>query len=272
MSTSRQPDPVNDAAAATLERARCVIGVVPHPDDEAYAMAGTLALAAARGARVAVLCATRGEGGGDPRVRSAELAASCALLGAGQPEFLDWEDGAVAQRPGDRAAADLRAALRSLAGACPGDALVLLGLGADGVYGHTDHLALHRLLRRAVAGWLADAGADVDTTRGRPAAPTLLEAAFAPGHFHRVWRGLRRAGFAGVPKGWGPERFGVRGCDVSVDLAPVHGVKRAAIACHASQLGGRAPEDFLAPGLMAPLLLRERWLAVSPRQLAEVAP
>ena len=68
--------------------------------------AGTLALLAARGHPVHVVCATRGEHGpiSDPAlatretlsaVREQELRASCAALGVGAPRFLDLPDAGV---------------------------------------------------------------------------------------------------------------------------------------------------------------------------------
>ena len=44
-----------------------LLAVIPHPDDEAYSMAGTLALCAASGAQIKMICATRGEAGNDLR-------------------------------------------------------------------------------------------------------------------------------------------------------------------------------------------------------------
>ncbi|MCO4763315.1 MAG: PIG-L family deacetylase [Myxococcales bacterium] len=218
-----------------------LLAVIPHPDDETYAMAGTLAAAAQRGARCQVCCVTRGEGGGDPNVRLGELERACALLGVAPPLVLDWPDGGLAELPVEPALARLRALLQQ---ARPD---VVLGLGADGAYGHSDHLALHRLLRLTVFGL-----EPVDR-------PQLFEAVFPPGHFHRFWRALRRAGFKSVPKGWGPERFGAVTADVVLPIAGFAELKLAAIAAHVSQLNGRAPADFLMPGLMQPLLEEERW-------------
>ena len=228
--------------------ARRLLAVMPHPDDEAYSAAGTLALAADRGAVVGVLCATRGEAGGDADVRAAELQSACEAIGAELLPTLGWPDSGVAGLPESTAVPALRAALQ----AWRPD--VVLGLGGDGVYGHHDHLALHRLLREAVRG----VGSPLE------APPALYEAVFPPRHFHSVWRSMRRRGFAFVPTGWTPDRFGAAPevTDVVVDITGVAQRKRAAIAAHASQLGGAAPEDFLRPGLMLPLLQAERWRLV----------
>ena len=82
-----------------------VVALFAHPDDEAYSAAGTLHLFVRRGDRVRVVSATRGEGGGDAATRSAELAASCAVIGAEPPLFLDLPDGEVAAAQRARAGA-----------------------------------------------------------------------------------------------------------------------------------------------------------------------
>ena len=229
--------------------ARRLLAVMPHPDDEAYSAAGTVALATDRGAVAGVLCVTRGEAGGDADVRAAELRSACDAIGAELLPTLGWPDGGVAGLVESSAVTTLRAALL---GWRPD---VVLGLAGDGAYGHADHLALHRLLRQAVHG-LACADTGPSWTP-----PALYEAVFPRRHFHPVWRSMRRRGFTFVPTGWTPERFGAapEATDVVVDLSDVAGRKRAAIAAHTSQLGGAAPEDFLRPGLMLPLLQLERW-------------
>lgn len=237
---------------------RRLLAVMPHPDDEAYSAAGTLALAAERGAACAVLCVTRGEAGGRPEqaaaevaaLRDAELGAACAAIGAERLPSLGWADGGL---PALDAAPATRALVAAITAWRPD---VVLGLGDDGVYGHRDHLALHGLLRAATA---ARAG---QTTQGEPWA--LYEAVFPPRHFHPVWRGLRRRRFAGVVSGWTPQRFGhaLLPDDVQVDVTSVAARKKAAICAHQSQLGGRDAEDFLRPGLMVALLKRECWRRV----------
>ena len=237
--------------------ARRLLAVMPHPDDEAYAAAGTLALAAQRGAETALLCVTAGEGGGDAAVRHAELSAACRACGTVLLPILGWPDGAL---PGFTETPTANAALQRVLVAWRPD--VILGLGSDGVYGHLDHLALHQLLRRACAAYADDVSS-----------VSLWEACFPVAHFHPVWRRLRRGKFPGVDKGWTPERFGtaVLPGDLVVDISDVAPQKRAAIAAHESQLRGRAAEDFLLPGLMAPLLRREHWREVALVPTSEVA-
>ena len=157
---------------------------MPHPDDEAYSSAGTLALAADRGAAVAVLCVTQGELGGDARERGEELRASCDAIGAACLPSLGWPDAGVADVASSSAVTAVMALRDAMQGWWPD---VVLGLGADGVYGHSDHLALHGLLRAAILGPPAES-----SSWSRPA---LYEAVFPHRHFHPVWRALRRQRF-----------------------------------------------------------------------------
>lgn len=193
-------------------------------------MGGTLALWAARGAEVRVLCMTAGESGGDPAVRRAEFAASCDALSV-DGDVLDLPDGALTSvRAGP-------ALVRDVVGAFAPS--VVLTLGPDGGYGHLDHQAVTRWVDRCSA--------------------PVLHAVFPPGLLHPVWRGLRRAKFAGVAKGLSAGAFGSVDADLTIDITSVQDRKHAAVAAHASQLRGRGPEDFLRPGLLAALGCTERW-------------
>lgn len=200
------------------------VAVLPHPDDEVF-VAGALR---AWGAQI--VCATWGEAGVDLRGgrtgtalaahRRGELEASCAALGLPPPVGLGLPDGGVE-------AADVAARLAEhLDGA---DRVVTLG--RDGVYFHRDHLAVREGVLRATEG-------------------PVHQAVFARGLFHPLWRRLRKAGFAGVPRGLHPHRFGVDAPDLRVPVDPRWRVEAA--RCHASQLRG-APEDFLLPGLLTTL-------------------
>ena len=81
-----------------------------HPDDEAISTGGLMALASAKGHRVVLVCATRGEQG-EPQEgildegeslgerRAKELAISTEVLGAEAPRFLDYEDSGMIDEP-----------------------------------------------------------------------------------------------------------------------------------------------------------------------------
>jgi len=216
-----------------------VLAVVAHPDDESWLLGGALAAWADAGAEVRVLCMTAGEGGRDATgatagphalaaLRREEFAEACAVLGVAG-SIVGLPDGGL-----EASEVDGHAAIASLLERHHPDLVVTHGL--DGDYGHRDHLA--------VARWVGALAQDA------------LFAVLPPARMHPLWRGLRRAGFEGVELGLTPSSFGGAGdCSVSVDPAR----KRAAIACHASQLRG-APSDFLLPGLLGePWAAEERY-------------
>lgn len=224
-----------------------VLAVVPHPDDESYSMGATLHLAARSGADVTVLCATRGERGEDFSTesgdlasrRTAELVASCAALGVQPPRFLDFPDGGLAALPPGR----LEAALVEALHAHGPD--VVLALGADGAYGHADHLALGVSLTEAL-GWQ------------RPE-PRVLRAAFPSGLFLDQWRRMT-AGVNAELVGGEPPRLGVEpgAVDARVAVAGAREVKLAAITAHRSQLPDGEPQSLFPAGIVE-ALLGEEW-------------
>ena len=125
-----------------------LMAVVAHPDDEAFGMGGTLARYAAEGHVVYVVSATRGEAGqiaGEvaapanlPVVRERELGCACRAYGARPPMFLDYLDGQLPIVHQGQAVGKLVRLIRELR---PD---VIITFGPDGVYGHYDHIAVHR--------------------------------------------------------------------------------------------------------------------------------
>ncbi len=118
--------------------------VTAHPDDECFAFGGALALAAARGAEVSVICFTAGTAGsyrGDAKtdkelgdLRRAEFAASCAVLGVKHHEMLDYHDGKLEFEPIAPLAEKLVTRIRSL------KPHVVVTFGGDGSLNtHADH-------------------------------------------------------------------------------------------------------------------------------------
>jgi N-acetyl-1-D-myo-inositol-2-amino-2-deoxy-alpha-D-glucopyranoside deacetylase len=132
-----------------------VLAVFAHPDDEVLCGAGSLALCAARGRPVTLVCATRGELGpiADPglatratlaSVRERELQASCAALGVSDLRWLDLPDASVAWTGAERGTLGLLVQwIRTLR------PRVLITFGADGLYGHSDHVAIGELTTEA---------------------------------------------------------------------------------------------------------------------------
>ncbi|PVZ13115.1 PIG-L deacetylase family protein [Actinomycetospora cinnamomea] len=154
---------------------RTLLGVWAHPDDETFLSSGLLLDARARGDRVVLVTATRGEHGTDDPARwppdrlgahrARELDAALAVLGVTEHRWLGYTDGTCPLVP-ERTAAERIAAIVDEIGP---DTIVTFG--PDGVTGHADHRAVGRWARRA---W-------------RAAAPgaTLLEAVLPRGFARR---------------------------------------------------------------------------------------
>jgi LmbE family N-acetylglucosaminyl deacetylase len=137
-----------------------------HPDDECIGTGGVMRKAFEDGHRVVLVVATRGENGEVPdgfldpgeelwRRRVVETGAAAEILGAHRVEFLGYVDsgmmgtetndapGSFWSTPVEDAAAKLAAILREER------ADVLTCYDDNGVYGHPDHIQVHRVGMRA---------------------------------------------------------------------------------------------------------------------------
>lgn len=192
--------------------------VVAHPDDETILCGGTLALLAARGVAVQVVCLTRGEGGelGEPpvcsraelgQVREQELVKAVGKLGGKSLTFLGYVDPVVG--PDNTLSAPEHDPVM-LAGQVVNcikqfAPQVVLTHGSNGEYGHPAHQLVHTSVLAACAS-LQDS------------APLLYSfAATYPQHpYPRL---------ANVDDG----------ADVVVDVSAFLDKKEAAALCHATQ-------------------------------------
>jgi LmbE family N-acetylglucosaminyl deacetylase len=156
--------------------ARRLLGVFAHPDDEVFCAGGTMARAAASGAEVMIVSASRGERGQirDPAaatrrtlgaVRERELYAAAAELGVQRVQVLDYPDGAL---PHHRSS--LHAAVTDIVRRFDPDTVITFG--ADGGYGHPDHVAMCELTTQAFRALARD------RSRGQ----RLYHAVFPPRH------------------------------------------------------------------------------------------
>ncbi|MDQ6711054.1 MAG: PIG-L family deacetylase [Candidatus Dormibacteraeota bacterium] len=133
--------------------------VMPHPDDECFASACTIARYAAEGATVSLVTVTRGgaglwngRGAGDLRrltdVRELELRQAAVALGVTFLDVLDYPDGALekveeVEATRSRCLGDIVRCLRSYR------PQVVVTFGPEGVYGHPDHKVVSRLVVQA---------------------------------------------------------------------------------------------------------------------------
>ena len=145
-----------------------ILGVFAHPDDEVFVAGGTFAKYVARGAEAMVLSATRGQAGQirDARaatrhtlgsVREQELRRACAILGVQHVVCHEYMDGALREADVDALVGSVADVIRDFR---PD---VVITFGADGAYGHPDHVTISAATRRAFT--LAYDGTD---PAGRP--------------------------------------------------------------------------------------------------------
>ncbi|HEX6754383.1 MAG TPA: PIG-L family deacetylase [Mycobacteriales bacterium] len=212
---------------------RTAVVLHAHPDDEAIFTAATAYRLSRAGARVVLVTATGGELGpvlhplrpGETLAerRRAELEQACAVLGIARLVLLGHRDSGMAgwrdnAHPEALAAVDAATVARTLADLCEQEsAEALVHYDPGGIYGHPDHVAVHRA--GSAAARLARVTAyeaTVDSARPRRRRrPHLVDRAAAGGPV-----GWDAAGIATVVEADG------------ADLA----AKRAAMAAHASQV------------------------------------
>lgn len=213
-------------------RARSLLAVFAHPDDESLACGGLLAWCAHLGARVSVCCATAGElGPGPADVRSArlqELQNAARILGVSNLVLLDYEDGMLPWTEAERLEADIRSTIGRLR---PD---VVITFGEDGLYGHPDHIAIHERTTAAVAA-LGEDG------------PALYYVTMPSGRMREVVRHVAVTLAERGIRGEAPHRIlGIADADafgalaapptLVVEVGRFAARKLAAIKCHRTQL------------------------------------
>jgi LmbE family N-acetylglucosaminyl deacetylase len=137
-----------------MKRLLCVTA---HPDDEAWAFGGALALYQQRGVETWVICLTRGGAGTykgnacnseeQKAIRAQEFEAACRVLKVTHTDLLDYPDGGLAQVNFLDAVADLTKRIRA---AKPD---VVITFGTEGtVSAHPDH-SMVALFSTAACHW-----------------------------------------------------------------------------------------------------------------------
>ncbi len=195
-----------------------VLCVVAHPDDETMLCGGTLALLAARGVAVHVVCLTRGEGGetGEPPlcaraelgdIRERELVGAVGRLGGKSLTFLGYVDPEVGPGDGLFAPAHDPVVLSGQIVSCINQFQpeAVLTHGTNGEYGHPAHRLVHQMTQIAV------------NSLGAAAPPLYTFAAAYPDHPYP------RLANADDP------------ADFIVDVSAALDAKEAAALCHATQ-------------------------------------
>lgn len=138
-----------------MEKERHVLLVYPHPDDESFGKAGSVALFTKAGTPVTLICGTLGEMGRSmgkpffatresmPSIRKKELADACKVLGIDDLRLLGLRDKTVEFEDPEEIADKIEAVIRDV-----NPSLVIIYYPKHGV--HPDHDAMSEATVRAV--------------------------------------------------------------------------------------------------------------------------
>jgi len=127
--------------------------IFAHPDDESFALGGTIAKYAERGVNVTLVAATKGEAGKAAGIckpeelglfREQELRRAAKVLGIAEVIFLGYRDKEVPIAPPLEIVEKLVRVIRKIR------PQVVITFGADGASGHRDHRAIHHFAKAAI--------------------------------------------------------------------------------------------------------------------------
>jgi N-acetyl-1-D-myo-inositol-2-amino-2-deoxy-alpha-D-glucopyranoside deacetylase len=226
-----------------------LLAVYPHPDDETWISGALLARAAAAGWDVRVVSLSEGEAGWDrtgthsdpaaiAAMRRDEFHHACDALGLPNRGIGSLTDGAISV---EAATAFIRAELEAY------QPVYLLTFGADGGYGHVDHITSHAA---------ADAALSNESFRNI----CWFSAMAASGRVERIWRMLARLSTERplvVDDFHKRRRAATQQPTISLPTEEFRQTKRSALSCYRSQLKDGDPESFLDQELITSLLDEE---------------
>lgn len=262
---------------------RTFMAIFAHPDDESFGTAGTFAALTKAGARVVLVCATRGEVGeiADPAlatpetlaaVRERELRYSAQAIGADPPILLSYRDSGMAGTVDNEHE-------NAFAVAAPDEVIgqlvrlirehkpdVLITFDPSGGYGHPDHIAAHKAATRAYR----DAGNPEcfpeQLAALEPHAPNLLLYMAIPRTQLRTL--AEKMDAAGVSMGI-IENFEEIGTPdehvhIELDVSETYDAKLASLNCHATQNPEQSLWRTLRPEDLREILSRESFTQAHP--------
>jgi LmbE family N-acetylglucosaminyl deacetylase len=230
-----------------------------------------MAKAAAAGHRVILVTATRGEQGEpQPGVlapgellwqrRVIEVGESAEILGAEPPKFLGYEDSGMMGQPSNHNPscfwqanpAEAAERLGTILNDVKADVLTIYD--EHGLYGHPDHIQVHRV--GLAAAKLVGLGAVYEATVNRDRA---IES------FREMGAEMEANGVEG-PRVDNFDEFGVAETDLAymLDVSAHTELKRAAMAVHRSQISDQSFFLYLPPQRFAQMFAHE-WFAIPGR-------
>jgi N-acetyl-1-D-myo-inositol-2-amino-2-deoxy-alpha-D-glucopyranoside deacetylase len=231
-----------------------------HPDDEAIGTGGVMRRAHEEGRRVVLVTCTRGEEGEihqmdeaatRPRlaeVRTEELRRAGEVLGVDRQEFLGYRDSGMAgteanQHPSSFHRVSIEEAAERLAGLLREERPeVVVSYGADGIYGHPDHVKAHEVTVAAL---------DLLEREGWQPAKAYFSV-LSRSRLQEVRRQAQEMGAdAFSENGIASTLYGTPDEEITtaVDVRPWISAKRAAFAAHTSQNDPKGPLASMADSI-----------------------
>ena len=216
---------------------RTILAVLAHPDDESLACGGTLARLSDAGARVVLLCASRGERGSISdsalianadlgSIRSQELHEAATILGIAEVLILPHPDGDLRWAEVPQLHAEIVETIRRY------EPDGVITFAEDGLYWHLDHIGVHERTYTAVKSLGA-------------AAPPLYYVTMQQGVMREIVDAAMENGMTRGSNPWGiePDAFGdhAKPPTFVVDVHEWVARKLAALRCHRTQIGPDNP-------------------------------
>ena len=261
-----------------------VLTAFGHPDDEGFGCGGTLAMLAARGARITVVCATNGDVGeiSDAslathqtlaRVRQEEMRQAMAVMGITDLRFLGYRDSGM-QGTEDNDHPD------SLYRAEPGKVVaqvvdimresrpeIVITHDPSGGYGHPDHTTFHRHVTQAFSLAADPSYSGTSVERPQTWTPRLLYyVCFPRSNFRRMWQQMLDSGITPPFASLEVETIGSPDELVTtvVDVGPYVDVKITSLNCHRTQMDPNGPFAQLPPEMVRELMSTEYFTLAAP--------
>jgi LmbE family N-acetylglucosaminyl deacetylase len=254
---------------AVMAESLRLLEVFAHPDDESYGTGGTLAKYSAAGVSTYLVSATRGEAGEilDPAmvsisnlalVREGELRAAAAILGVKEVHFLDYLDGSLDQADPLGVEEKVVRLIRKLR------PHVLVTFGPKGVYGHPDHIAIHRATANAYCSAADPASFPGHYFEGLTPHVTqrLYYSDFPSGKAKLLSDAYAEMGMSSIADWYNPSHFGVPDEQITtvVDVRGFVQLKEQALRLHRTQTGPKGPFADLAQALRTELMGSEYFI------------
>lgn len=257
-----------------------VLAAFAHPDDEGFGSGGTLAMLAARGAQVTLVCATNGDVGeiSDPalatpanlyQVRQQELRRAMAVTGVADVRFFNYRDSGMAGTDDNNHPDSLH---QAAAGTVVGRLVeiirerrpdIVITHDPSGGYGHPDHRAMSR---HTTAAYRQDVG-EGGILDGRAA--LLYYVCFPRSNFQRMWRKMVELDITPPFASRDIESVGTPDDEVTTVLELSHWVdiKIESLNCHRTQIDPNGPFAQLPAEMTREIMGKEYYTLVLPEGL-----